>query len=260
MIEFIRKFFGYYQYENEEGVLGLPEPFKDELGQGAFSDWRHFVFIILVVLLCAILYQVFKRYKSAGIRTVFVLSIMMFTVRVINQVARAIMGAENPALRAFPFHLCTVMSFLLPLVVIFNWKKLKTPVYTLSMMGGIITIILGEYFENQFLTFSALEGMSAHTILVLIPIIEIATGEFKFEFKKAWTVFIAMVILMLWATLANEVFFRGYDTNYMYLKENGLPDNLGGDVYFLIYVVIFLLMFSIIFGIPSLYRKIKYKN
>jgi hypothetical protein len=122
------------------------------------------------------------------------------------------------------------------------------------MMGGIVTILNGDYFDNLFLNFAALEGMIAHTVLILVPIIDISVGRFRLEWKKVWTVFAGLGVLMLWGTLANEVFFKAYDPNYMYLRHNGLPGNFGGDFYFLIYGAIFALFLSLIFGIPSLYR------
>ena len=252
---FLEKFFRYYQYPNDEGILGLPEPFQDGLGQGAFSDWRHFAWMGITILLSVLLYQVFKRNKDVGRKTMIVLVIIMFMIRLINQSVRAGIGAEDPAFRAFPFHLCTVMTFVLPIIVVFNMRSLKTAVYTLSMMGGIITIIIGDYFDDGFMTFSTIEGMWAHTVLILIPIIDIAIGGFKLEFKKSWTVIVGMVILLIWATIANEIFFKNYDTNYMYLKKNGLPGNIGGDLYFLIYVVIFFILFAVIYAVPSVYRK-----
>ena len=256
MEEFSRKFFGYYRYQDETGILGIPEPFKDGLGKGAFSDYRHFIWMFLVIVFSIGLYKLFKKHKVRGGKTVLILAIYMFSVRLVNQIVRAIIGAEVPAWRAFPFHLCTMMSFVLPLVVVFNLKKFKLPIYTLSIMGGVITIFLGEYFDNGFLTFAALEGMITHTLLVLIPLIELATNKYQFLFKKMWQVFVAIIILMLWATLANNVFFKNYDTNYMYLKANGLPGNLGGDYYFLIYAALFIVMNFIIFGIPVLHRKL----
>jgi len=104
------------------------------------------------------------------------------------------------------------------------------------------------------MTFSTLEGITAHTILVLVPLIEIALGNFKLEYKNIWKVLIGIIILIGWASLANDVFFKNYDTNYMYLKKNGLPNNLGGKYYFLIYILIFLVMLNLIYGIPTLYR------
>lgn len=251
MKDFFKKFFGYYTYE------GAPEPYRDGLGNGAFSDWRHFAWMVLTIVLGFVCYQILKKKPKVGHIVIKVLVVLLFMTRLINQIFRASIGAEVPAWRAFPFHLCTVMTFVLPIVAFFNIKQLKTPVYTLSMMGGIITIIMGDYFDNKFMTFASFEGMSAHTLLVLIPIMEVAINNFKFEFKKAWTVVVGLLVLVLWGTLANEVFFKAYDTNYMFLKRNGLPGNIGGDYYLLIYLGIFLLLLGLIFGIPSLYRKIK---
>jgi uncharacterized membrane protein YwaF len=254
MKDFLHKFFGYFNYDG-----GSPEPFRDNLGKGAFSDWRHFAWAVLVIAVCILCYQLFKRKPKVGKIVVKVLVALLFTVRFINQIYRASIGAEVPAWRAFPFHLCTVMTFVLPIVVFFNIKKLKTPVYTLAMMGGIITVIMGDYFDNRFLTFSSLEGMSAHTLLILVPIIEVAVGGFRLELRNAWTVVVGLLVLVLWGTLANEVFFEAYDTNYMYLKRNGLPGNIGGDYYLLIYLGIFLILLAIILGVPTLYRKRKLK-
>lgn len=248
-ISFFRKFFGYFTDE-----YGNVSPYKSGGGLGAFVDFRHYLWMILTVIFAVLLYRLFKRYQKAGKITVMVLLASLFLVRFTNQLIRAIIGAEVPAWKAFPFHLCTVMTFMLPIVYYLKLNKLKEAVYVLSMMGGIITIIVGDYFDDTFMTFSTLEGMSAHTILLLVPIIEIALGNFKLEYKNVWKVLVGIIVLLIWATLANEVFFKGYDNNYMYLKKNGLPGNLGGDYYFLIYVLIILIMLNMIYGFPTLYR------
>lgn len=255
MLSFFNKFFGYVYDENGNYV-----PYYDDLGKGAFSDWRHFAWIILTIILAVLLYKVFSKHKKAGKITITVLLALLFITRLVNQIVRACIGAEVPAWRAFPFHLCTIMTFMLPLTYFFKWDKIKTPVYVLSMMGGIITIIIGDYFDSKFMTFSTLEGMTAHTILLLVPIYEIAIGEFNLQIKKIWQPVALMLVLMFWAMLANDVFFKDYNTNYMYLKRNALPGNLGGDYYFLIYIAIFFVLLGLIFGIPELYRKIKNKK
>lgn len=254
-MEFFQKFFGYVHDSNGNYV-----PYFDSLGKGSFSDWRHFFWIGLSIALCFALYFLFKKYKKAGKITVYVLVILLLATRTINQTIRAIIGAEVPAWRAFPFHLCTTMTFLLPLTILFKWDKIKTPIFVLSMMGGIITIIIGDYFDSLFMTFSTIEGITAHTILLIVPIIEIAIGEFKLEFKNSWQVIVGILTLIVWATLANDVFFRNYNTNYMYLKRNGLPGNLGGDYYFFIYIAIFMVMWGLIFGLPELHRHIRNKK
>lgn len=254
-MNFFEKFFGYVYDSNGNYV-----PYFDNLGKGSFSDWRHFFWIFLSIGLCFALYFLFKKYKKAGKITVLVLVSLLFSTRLINQIVRACIGAEVPAWRAFPFHLCTMMTFVLPLTIIFKWDKIKTPVFVLSMMGAIITIIIGDYFDSLFMTFSTLEGITAHTILLIVPIIEIAIGEFRLDFKKSWQVIVGILLLIVWATLANDVFFKNYNTNYMYLKRNALPGNIGGKYYFLIYIAIFFIMLALIFGLPELTRHIKKKK
>lgn len=251
-MNFFTKFFGYV-YDADGNYV----PYFDQNGNGAFSDVRHFIWIALAVILPIIIYRLFKRYPGAGCITTIAASALLFTTRLVNQICRACIGAEVPFWRAFPFHLCTVMTFLLPLTVIFDFKAVKTPVYVLSMMGGIITVIIGDYFDSAFMTFSTIEGIAAHTLLIVIPVIEMATGRFRLEAKKSWQVVAGMVVLLVWATLANKVFFKDYDTNYMFLERNGLPGNIGGKYYFLIYVAIFFIMGALIFALPALSRHLK---
>ena len=253
-IGFFQKFFGYFR--DDYGI----STYHSGGGAGSFSDFRHFAWMAIAIILCFGLYRLFKKYPRAGRITIVIMLASLFSVRFINQTIRAIIGAEVPAWKAFPFHLCTVMTFLLPIVYFFKLDKLKNATYVLSMMGGIITIILGDYFDDTFMTFSTLEGMSAHTILLLAPIIEMSLGNFKLEYKNIWQVFVGIGVLLVWAVLANEVYFRGYNNNYMYLKENALPNNIGGDYYFLIYALIFLVMINIIYGAPTLYRYLKKKK
>ena len=238
------------------------------MGAGAFEDWRHFLWIALTIGLCVGLYILFAKYKKAGKITVITMAIGMFLVRLVNQTVRAIIGAEVPWTRAFPFHLCTVMTFLLPIIVLLSYYKpqnktislFKHAIYVLSILGGIITVIVGDFFDSSFMNFGTIEGIVAHTVMILIPIIEIAIGNFRLDIKTSWTVIVGMLVLIGWASLANFVFFKDYDTNYMFLRKNGLPGNIGGDAYFLIYILIFAIMFSLIYFIPICYRKIKNKK
>ncbi len=253
-MSFIQKFFGYFDYGS-----GL-EPYKDGLGGDAFTDWRFYLWVVAVIALAVGLYQVFKRHKKAGKITILVLVSLMLIVRTINQVVRACIGAENPWWRAIPFHMCTVLSFVLPLTIIFKWDKIKTPVFTLSLMGGIITLLVNDYFDNAFLTFSSIEGMLAHSILILVPIWSIAIGEFRIDYKKSWQTVVGVLVLMAWAMIANLILIYGLgiSANYMYLMKNALP--FGGDFYLLVYVAIFAVFMLAVFGIPELYRFIVRKK
>lgn len=251
-MNFFELFFGYFS----DGPGDPPSQYWDGLGQGAFVDWRHYAWMVLVVVLSIVGYQIAKRKQKLGNILVFCLASALFITRLVHQTYRGITGVEVPWFGALPWHMCTVLTFVLPLVIVFDIKPLKQAVYVLSIMGGIITILVGDYFVDLFLPFSAVEGISAHTLLVVLPIMEIGLGHFRLELKKYWQVLVGMVVFMGWATLANEVVFKGYDPNYMYLRHNGLPGDIGGQNYFLIYIAIFLLFSASIYGLPFLYKRL----
>ncbi|MFA6649231.1 MAG: hypothetical protein WCS48_03950 [Candidatus Izemoplasmatales bacterium] len=251
MGDYILKFFSYF--ENTSGI----GPYSDGLGEGAF-ELRHIIWMIITVLLVVLAFDIFKKHPVAGRKVVVVFATLLFLTRFVNQIFRAIIGAEVPWTQAFPFHMCTVLTFLLPIVAIFNIKKLKAPIYVLGIMGGTITILNGDYFDNLFLSFAAIEGMSAHMLLILIPVIEIATDRFELKIAESWKVPVGMLVFMGWATLANRVFYAGMGTNYMYLEHNSLP--FGDEQnYFLFYTLIFIVFLTMIYGLPLLAKLLKHR-
>lgn len=255
-MSFIERFFGYFS----DGPGDPPSQIWDGLGQGAFEDWRHYAWMVAVIILSVLFFQLAKRAPKVGKIILISLASALFITRLVHQTYRGIAGVEVPWFAAFPWHMCTVLTFVLPIVIVFDIKALKQSVYMLSIMGGIITVLVGDYFTDLFLPFSAMEGISAHTLLIMLPIMEMGLGTFKFNYKKYGEVLVATLVLMGWAMLANEVIFKGYDTNYMYLRHNGLPGDLGGNLYFLVYVAIYLLFSVAIYGAPLLYHQLFHKK
>ena len=251
-MNFNEKFFGYYLQADGEYM-----PFSDNLAGGAFADWKHFLWIIVAPLVGVATYRYFRSNPHKARRNVVLLSILLLSLRTTFQILKVTYGDETPFLQVIPFHQCGVMGFALPIVALLKIEKLKTSVYVISMMGGFATIAFGEYFTSNFITFYTIEGIVSHTILIIIPLIEIASRNFSLNFKKSWQVLVGMLALMAWASFANEVLFRKYDTNYMYLKESGLPGDFGGDFYFAIYVIIFCFVFAAIYLPPVIYRRRK---
>lgn len=232
--------------------------FNDGLGEGSFG-YRHLIWMAACVLFFIAVFLLFRKYKRAARSTIVIVCAVMFAVRLANQAFRAIKGYEIPWYAAFPWHLCTVMSFLLPIVVVFKIRALRTAVYSVSMLGGIITILLGEYFNNSIVTAFDIESMWVHTALIAVPIAEIASGSFTFKLRSYWQTCLAMLVLMGWASLANYIVFKGYDTNYMYLVSNGLPFSVPGLHYMIIYILIFIVMSMSIY-LPCHIGSIRQKN
>ncbi len=233
------------------------EGYTDKLGYGTFQDERHIIWLAIIILLSIILYQYCKNNKKKGKKLVKVLLITMFTIRIIKQIVKSVVGSTLPYGRdLIPGQMCSILIYLLPLTVLCNWKKIKTPVYVLSMMGGFMTFLINDFFDSRFINVYVLEGIWAHTIIWLVPIMMIGLGEFKLEVKKIWQIIVTMLIMLAWATFLNKVLLKDYNSNFFYLERNMLPGNLGGKYFFGIYTIIFFLLLAIIYGIPVIYKKI----
>ena len=232
-MNFFEKFFGYFK--DESGSL---EPYTDGLGKG-FMDIRHLIWVIIAIIIVIILVKLSKKNKTAITKFCKYVLIFMFLQRFINQMVRAVLMIENPFWRAiFPIHLCTIMIYLLPIVVVFNLEKIKKPVYYLSVLGGVITILDGDYFSSLFLPFSVFEGTFAHTVLVAFPIVLMKMNNEHFTLKDVKKIFIILGIIATWATMFNMILLHmGHGPNYLYLVRNMLP--IGGKYFVYIYLAIF---------------------
>lgn len=246
---FAGRFFG---YSKPNGIYGdhCKEPVSD-----LFLDIRQITWLIGTPILCTVLYRYFKNHKEQARKTGVVLSLTLLASRLFVHII-SVTNGHRGIWDILPYHLCSISAFAIPLVVLFDIKKLKLPMYTLGIMGGFITIVVAETFIWKFTSLYMLLSVYSHTLLVLIPIIEHARGEFTFDVKKSWSIFVVLIVLIGWAILANKVIFKNQDTNFMFLEYNGLPGDLGGKYYILIYTAIFLIMYLAIFITPIVWRKL----
>ena len=252
---FINKFFGFFDYG--EGSL---EQFSDHLGHGA-SDIRHFIWIGLTILLIAAIFIIKKKKTNDKIFKVLkVLLAIMFLTRLARQVQATMLGVESPYWRAiFPIHLCSIMIYLLPIVVLFDLEKIKKPVYFLCILGGTITILDGDYFDSLFMTFGTLEGMYAHTLILLTSIFLLKYENERFDLKEYIKTLFGITIIALWATIFNiilGVFYHG--SNYLYLVHNMLP--IGGKYFIFIYFLIYIVLLSIFYFCLNIKHKEEMKK
>lgn len=222
-----------------------------------FYGMRHLIWIIGTILFAIVLYQYFKRHPKYARRIMIIFCSLLFGYRLINQICRAVLGIENPPLQAVPWHLCTLMTFVMPIVLIFELKKLKPMVYSLCMIGGIVTLFMESYFDNAFLTWWEIEGMWAHMLLIFVPVIEMAIGNFKLEFKNAWQTVVGLIGCTLWALFADVVLFADYDSNNSELMENMLGFDIPGIPYPVVVVFIAIIFITVMYAIPTIYRKIR---
>ena len=248
----MNKFFGFFRSENGEMM-----PFDDGMGQGGLEDVREILWITLIIISTIALYKFCRNNKIKGKKLIKILMISMLIVRIIVQIIKSVVGYSLPKGRdLIPGQMCTILIYVLPLTILGDWKKIKAPVFVLSMMGALMTFLINDYFNSSFLSFYTLEGIWAHTMLWIVPIAMIGLEEFRLEFKKIWQIIIAMLLLIVWATFLNKVLFKNYNPNYLYLERNMLPGQIGGKYFFFIYAIIFFILLLLFYTLPILHKRI----
>jgi hypothetical protein len=159
------------------------------------------------------------------------------------------------------FQLCGVNNVLLPLVVWFNWKKMKDFIYSTSIIGGLAVIIypVGVLYGDPFIfTFPILRSLVVHFLLVFVPCFLMATGEFRLEVKNWVNTLIGCIAISAWAMFGNLVVDPG--ANNMYLMSNpfyGGPVpilNIMPDGYHMIILLMLVVIaFWIVYFLSNLY-------
>ena len=184
-MDFYEKFFGYFA----DGQ-GQFFPYSDNLGQGEYSDWRHWVWIIAAPMLGVFVYKYFRKNPQKARSTIVVLSLILIFSRLTIQILPQF-ADDKSIFHVLPFHLCSITTGAMGVVALFNIRILKPPIYTLGVMGGIATVLFSDAFQSTFINFYDLLGIIAHTLIIIVPLIEKASGTFSFEIKHTPYVFLA---------------------------------------------------------------------
>lgn len=217
------------------------------------------LWIIITIVAIIILKKVAKNNESKTRKVIKIILIYMFVQRLILQIIKTYLQLETPYWRAIiPIHLCSLMVYILPITVCLNLKKLKEPIYFLSIVGGVVTIFMGDYFTKSSFNFSDFEAVFAHTVLVVIPLGIMTIEHLKFNLKEVFKTVVIFAIIGIWCTFINCILgICGQESNYLYLVTNMLPNNLGGKYFALIYEGIFFTVLIITYFIRNKLEDIK---
>ena len=110
-------------------------------------------------------------------------------------------------------------------------------------------------FEWNVLNFYDIESIILHVMLALTATSSFMKGDFKFTASNIYLIPIFMLILACWAEFGNTLF----GTNFMYIRENGLPFTIIPGHHLFTYALIAVLIFSLMY-LPFIIKYIKSKN
>lgn len=222
-------------------------------GDGLFS----ILHIILIIFFFAIIIfnsvYSYKNHKYAE-KVVLICCIVMPISRLIRMIMEICFGLKQP-LEALPFHLCHIMSFVIPIVYFTKWKKAFHCVMFYGMLGGTMTFLFGDYYAYNVLNFYDIESIILHIMLAMTATSSFAKGDFKLTINNIHYIPIFMILLACWAEFGNTIF----GTNFMYIRENGLPFKLLPGHFLFTYILIAIIIFSCMY-LPFIMKHFKNKK
>ena len=230
---------------------------RGDLGKGP-GLWcpLHIVLIVLLFSWFIFIWFVFKKHKNFALKTTKVVCILMIFFRIFRMALLMISGKET-VVQALPWHLCHVMAIVFPCFFLTNTKKFFLPIVCVTLFGGFLTFLFGDYYQYSTFSFLQYESLFLHFCMPTVVAGVLATGWFKIESKDFWQIPVLLVMLLCWAELGNTLV---PGSNYLFLRENGLPFNLFGNAHFYFTYLVLVLAMAIAFFAPIVITKIVKRN
>ena len=131
---------------------------------------------------------------------------------------------------AWPWHLCNIAMFLIPIVVIFNFKKLFYFTYFINVFGAVLAMFMPNYSSNATIfNPSIVQFWMNHMMAFMMPLLCVALKLYdrpklkEFFISMGWFALYYVIILFL-----NPIFGAyGHNTDYFFINSNFIADKLG---------------------------------
>jgi uncharacterized membrane protein YwaF len=121
----------------------------------------------------------------------------------------------------WPLFPCNLGGILLPLFVIFNLHRGKQMFYLFGFVGGCLTFAIPNgIFCNTVLVFPILKSILQHTGLLLIPMLELVSGEYRPKLKDMGWVSLGCIAHIFNSEAITRLL--GFTGDYMFFRS-GLP-------------------------------------
>ena len=131
---------------------------------------------------------------------------------------------------AWPFHLCNTALFIIPLCLIFKFKRLFYFTYFINVLGAFLAMLMPNYGSNvNIMSMRIFTFWYNHWIAFFMPLLIVALKVFdrpkikEFIWSMVW--FLAYFIIALFF----NVYFTGigHEVDYFFMNSDFIADKLG---------------------------------
>lgn len=186
----------------------------------------HRLFMYISILFPVVLYFSIRNQSKEVIRfTLIYISIATMVVFLVNYNHTSFKEPWN-----WPFHLCNTAMFIIPICLIFKFKRLFYFTYFINVFGAIVAMLLPNYDANtNILSLRMFTFWYNHIIAYSMPLVIVALKEFKrptikeFVWSMIWFLFYFILVLIL------NVYFSalGHSVDYFFINSDFIADKLG---------------------------------
>lgn len=225
-------------------------------GKGLFCS-LHICLIVFLFAWIVASFFIFRKWKKFARVFCMVVVIFMLISRLFRMIFGACVGTGNIWSNLLPWHLCHIMCFVIGILFLTKSKKFITPVVIFAMIGSIMTFMFGDYYKYNVLTFYDIESIIHHFILCTVAMYYIGTKKVSLTYKSVAETAIFMLLLGCYAEVGNTIFGN---TNFMFIRQNGLPFKILPGSHIFTYIILFVLVYGSLFGVVAIRNVIKNKH
>lgn len=173
--------------------------------------WRWLIGISMAIIILTLLYV---RMSSSGrmqIKRLLAYSILIGEI--VKLIVLALQGKS--LLYYLPIHLCGFAIVLLMLHVYRPTALVKEILFSLTLPGAFIALLFPGWNDEQVMSFIHIHSFIYHGIITAYPIMLLASGELRPNYKNLWKVSIVLLLI-----IPVVYFFNASSgTNYMFLNR-----------------------------------------
>lgn len=231
----------------------------DDMGQGLgfqLFDGTHFL-ILAAFAIVTLLISVWYVRLDDGTRQKT--RLIVGSLALITQIMRMSMLVAQGrfTLGDLPLHLCAMSTMLIFVHSRRPSELMGDTVFMLSLAGGIVSLIFGEWHIHRQLNFYTLQSWFVHYFLVLYVVMLLWSGEIKPRIKNMPKVTLGLLIYSAFIFVLNKLI----DTNFLYVNEPlfdtplvTLEQWMGNPGYIVGLAVLCLVIWFVMYGMDYLVR------
>ncbi len=186
----------------------------------------HRIYIYLMFIIPMLLYFALRNKDENVIR----FSLIYISVAMMVTYSVGYSYATMLDLSAWPFHLCNTAMYVIPITLIFKWKKLFYFTYFINVLGAFFAMVMPNYDEQlNILSSEMFYFWYNHWAAFFFPLLCVALKQFerpnikRFGYSMAWFLLYFVLVLFL------NVYFsaRGKVVDYFFINSDFIAEKLG---------------------------------